>query len=222
MQGKAMKTKLNIEVNVARSDADRDAALQVLREVYVEDKQWLMDADEIFPQTDLAHKGITWLIVSVDKQPAGVLRILYELPVELYTQYDFKLLDANLDIEAFLSENKIAEIGRFAVLRRYRRRISVVMALINMAAAETMNRGFSHFVTDVFEGEINSPLKFHINVIGFKPIATHDVGEINCPNRRVTLILNLNETYRRLKKVNSRLYRNFRQSLDPAVAQQLP
>jgi hypothetical protein len=89
-----MKTKLNIDVNVARSDADRDAALQVLREVYVEDKRWLLDADEIFPQTDLAHKGITWLIVSVDKQPAGVLRILYELPVELYTQYDFKLLDA--------------------------------------------------------------------------------------------------------------------------------
>jgi len=44
-------------------------------------------------------------------------------------------------------------------------------------------------------------------VMGFVPVATHEVGELNCRSRRITLILDLREAYRRLRAKGSWLFR---------------
>jgi hypothetical protein len=36
-------------------------------------------------------------------------------------------------------------------------------------------------------------------VIGFHPVATHDVGELQSRSRRITLVLDLSAAYKRLK-----------------------
>jgi hypothetical protein len=65
----------------------------------------------------------------------------------------------------------------------------------------------SHVITDVFEDDPHSPLGFHTRVMGFRPVATHDHGELNCKSRRITLLLDLRATYRRLKARGNWIYR---------------
>ena len=83
----------------------------------------------------------------------------------------------------------------------------IAVALMKAACTETVRRGFTHYITDVFEGEAHSPYRFHTRVMGFKTVATHDVGELNCPNRRLTMILDLREAYNRLGTKSARLLR---------------
>ena len=68
-------------------------------------------------------------------------------------------------------------------------------------------RGYTHVITDVFEDDVHSPLGFHTRVMGFVPVATHDVGELNCTSRRITLVLDLKSSYRRLKARGNWVYR---------------
>jgi hypothetical protein len=58
-------------------------------------------------------------------------------------------------------------------------------------------------------------------VLGFEPIATHEMGEMDCLHRRVTLILNVREAYRRLRETKNRLYRFLAEGLSPGIRQQL-
>jgi len=60
----------------------------------------------------------------------GVLRVLYNPPLELYKEYGFEKLDNGLDVESFVKDHKIAEIGRFAVIPAYRSMMLVVAALM--------------------------------------------------------------------------------------------
>jgi hypothetical protein len=203
-----MLKKKKAHVLLATTPEIREDALKVIHEIYIKEKNWVQSVDEVFPEEDLTNSDLAWFVVYSEDKPAGILRIMYNLPVHLYKQYDFKLTVKGFDVETFLQHNKIAEIGRFAIIRRYQRRISVLSALMNAAAEHTLNRGYNHYVTDVFEGEINSPLNFHIRVLGFKPVATHDTGEINCANRRVTLILNIKDALERHERKNSRLWRD--------------
>ncbi|MDA7672167.1 GNAT family N-acetyltransferase [Verrucomicrobia bacterium] len=156
---------------------------------------------------DLERDDISWFVSQIKDEPVGVLRVMYNPPLELYKEYGFKQLDSGLDVEAFVNENKIAEIGRFAVLPEYRRYIVVVAALMRAASQETVEREYSHYVTDIFEGEKHSPYEFHTRVMGFKPVATHDVGELNCPNRRITMILDIHEAYNRIRKKQKWIFR---------------
>ncbi len=75
------------------------------------------------------------------------------------------------------------------------------------ATAETVARGYTHFVTDVFENDPHSPFGFHTRVMGFLPVATHDFGELRCDSRRITLVLDLRAAYKRLKTRGNWLYR---------------
>jgi hypothetical protein len=43
--------------------------------------------------------------------------------------------------------------------------------------------------------------------MGFLPVATHDVGELNTHHRRITLILDLRQAYWRLKTKKKKVYR---------------
>ena len=143
----------------------------------------------------------------MDGQPAGVLRVLYDPPLAEYAKYGFKLIDAAVSIEDFVGANRVAEIGRFAVLPRFRGKFMVAAALMRAATEETVARGFTHFVTDVFEDDPHSPFGFHTRVMGFHAVATHDVGELHSRSRRITLVLDLKACYQRLKLRRSWIFR---------------
>jgi Acetyltransferase (GNAT) family len=182
-----------------KDEAGRRRVVQVLRATYHREKRWIADAEAQVPPEDLRREDVSWFLASVRGRPAGVVRVLYDPPLAQYAQYGFTALVANLQVEDFIRAHRIAEIGRFAVKPRYRRRVMVAAALMRAAAADTVARGYSHYVTDVFEDDPHSPYGFHTRVMGFLPIATHEVGELHCSSRRITLLLDLKAAYQRLR-----------------------
>jgi len=199
----------SLGVRRVESAEDRDDAVEVLKATYLDEKRWVQTEDQMFPVDDLEREEISWFTCYRGEQPVGVVRVHYEPPIELYEKYGFSQIDPSLeiDVEAFVKNNRIAEIGRFAVIPEYRRFVVFAASLMKAASEETIRRGFSHYVTDVFEGEQHSPYDFHTRVMGFVPVATHEVGELDCPNRRITLILDLRQAYFRLKKSKNKIYR---------------
>ncbi|MEE4174008.1 MAG: GNAT family N-acetyltransferase [Xanthomonadales bacterium] len=202
---------MNRELSVKRVETpeDREDALAVLEATYLEEKRWVQTREQMFPADDLDREAISWFTCYRGAQPVGVVRVLYEPPIELYQEYGFAQIDPNLDVdvEAFVRNNRIAEIGRFAVVPEYRRFVVFAASLMRAASEETVRRGFSHYVTDVFEGEQHSPYDFHTRVMGFVPVATHEIGELNCNLRRITLILDLRQAYARLSRSKNKIYR---------------
>jgi ribosomal protein S18 acetylase RimI-like enzyme len=202
-----MRNDAGVTARRVADEADRRAVIEVLRATYHREKRWVTDPETQAPPDDLNKSAISWFIVHVDSHPAGVLRVLYDPPLAQYAKYGFKVLDPSVRVEEFVRQHRIAEIGRFAVLPRYRGRIMVAAALMRAAAEETVARGYTHFVTDVFEDNPHSPYGFHTRVMGFRPVATHDTGELHCRSRRITLVLDLKAAYRRLKARGSWLFR---------------
>jgi hypothetical protein len=195
----------------------RDAALEILRSTYKEEKGWVKNEETLLSESDLASRTIAWFLTSVNHKPAGVLRVLYDPSFAEYAAYDLKLRQSSFDVNEFLRNNKIAEIGRFAVVVEYRSEIKVVLHLMRAATEDTVRRGYSHYITDVFEGEEHSPYEFHTKVVGFQPVATHDTGEMNCNRRRITLVLNLREAYQRLRRNGNAFYRFITQGWDETM-----
>ena len=107
----------------------------------------------------------------------------------------------------FLKQHRIAEVGRFAVVAEHRGNMMLAAALMRAATEEMVVPGYTHVITDVFEDDPHSPLGFHTRVMGFRPVATHDRGELNCKSRRITLLLDLASSYRRLKARGNWIYR---------------
>ena len=203
-----MQSYDRIKVIHIRQESDRQAALEVLSAIYRDEKKWLQDPEAYFKRSDLSSKDVSWFAALIDGQPVGVVRILYKLPLDIYASYGIQKVDPTLDVEAFLRNHRIAEIGRFAVLGNQRRNPLVAAALMRSASQDTIERGYTHYVTDVFEGEKHSPYEFHTRVMGFQTVATHDHGELNCRNRRLTLVLDLRACYRRLKQGQSWFFRH--------------
>jgi hypothetical protein len=128
-----------------------------------------------------------------------VLRVLYNPPIEQYQKYGFTPIDGNFAVYDSIKSERIAEVGRFAVIPERRKGVAVVLSLMRAATRETVSRGYIQLVTDVFENDPHSPLRFHTRIIGFRPVATHDVGELNFKGRRVTLLLDIKIAYQTLK-----------------------
>jgi len=201
-----MQTKFNLEVSRVEDDWGRAQALSVMRATYRDEKRWIA-LDDSLVSRDEVHSGVvSWFVARLDQQPVGVLRVLYAPPLDLYAAYGFKPV-GTMDLDAFVRNNRIAEVGRFAVVPDQRRNFLVAVALMREACTETIQRGFSHYITDVFEGERHSPYEFHTRVMGFETVATHDVGELNCANRRITMVLDLRGAYRRLRAGKAWLFR---------------
>lgn len=188
-------------------EAGRLGAVSVLRDTYHREKQWVSDAEGQFPPGDLQRDNISWFVAKIKDEPAGVLRILYDPPLAEYAKYGFKLLDASVSVEDFLKSNRVAEIGRFAVRPEHRSKFIVAAALMRAATEETVRRGYTHFVTDVFEDDPHSPLGFHTRVMGFRAVATHDVGELQTKSRRITMVLDLKDCYQRLRERRNWFFR---------------
>lgn len=202
-----MSLKDRVSVIRVEDEAGRQQALSVMRAIYRDEKNWVRVDEKLVSASDVGNDGISWFVVRVDDLPVAVLRVLYNLPIEQYKSYGFKMVSSAFDLESFLRDNRIAEIGRFAVLPEYRKFIVIVGALMRAAVKETVERDFTHYITDVFEGEANSPYDFHSRVMGFQTVATHDTGELNCPCRRITMLLDLKEAYGRLKKEGGWIFR---------------
>jgi hypothetical protein len=198
-------------------EAGREMAIAVLRATYHREKQWVADAEQQIPVDDIGRDNISWFVVTRRGRPAGVVRVLYDPPLAQYAKYGLKGVDPELNVTAFLQENRVAEIGRFAVTRRYRRSIMVAAALMRAAAEDTIARGYTHYVTDVFEDDPHSPYGFHTRVMGFLPVATHDTGELRCESRRITLLLDLRTAYKRLKARGNWFYRYLTGTWDEAL-----
>ena len=211
------------QINVIRAStaADRELAVQVLQSTYVNEKHWIQDEEKFFPPSDLEAKDISWFVASNATQPIGVLRVMYNPPLELYKEYWMQALESGLDVEAFVKNNRIAEIGRFAVVPEFRKFIVVAAALMREASRETVANNFTHYVTDIFEGEVHSPYDFHTRVMGFQPVATHDVGELNCPNRRITMVLDLKSAYQRIQTKQKWIYRYLTKDWDESLHEKL-
>ncbi len=202
-------------------EAGRRRVIEVLAATYQREKRWVRDPEAQFPASDLASADISWFLVGTGRRAAGVLRVLYAPPVANYGAYGLKLLDDRIDVAAFLAANRIAEIGRFAVLPEYRGSMMVAAALMRAATEEAVRRGFTHFITDVFEDDPHSPYGFHTRVIGFHPVATHDIGELNSTSRRITLILDLKAAYNRLRRRGNWIYRYLTRRWDASLHERL-
>jgi hypothetical protein len=188
-------------------EAERRAALEVLGATYQTEKGWVSDPGHQFPVADLERPDIAWFLVRFEGRPAGVLRTLFDPPLLQYAKYGLQLIDPRVDVDAFLRRHRIAEVGRFAVTAEHRGNVMLAAALMRAATQEMVARGYTHVITDVFEDDPHSPLGFHTRVMGFRPVATHDQGELNCRSRRITLLLDLEWSYRRLKARGNWIYR---------------
>lgn len=198
------------QINVIRvsDESGRQQALEVMRAIYRDEKGWVQKDEKLISVDDLQNQAVSWFVVRDGENPIGVLRVLYEPPLDLYKEYGFKVVAKGLDLDAFIRNNRIAEIGRFAVLPTYRNNIRAVLALMNAASKDTVEREFTHYITDVFEGEQHSPYDFHSRVMGFEVVATHDTGELNCACRRITMLLDIKRGYRRLRESKSWVFRS--------------
>lgn len=202
-----MSLRERVTVVRVTDETARALARDVIATTYRDEKGWVGDADSQVPASDLEREDVSWFCATIDDIPVGVLRVLYDPPLELYAKYGFELVKEGIDVEAFIRSHRIAEVGRFAVRPEYRKFIVVVAALMRAASTETVKRGYTHYITDVFEDDPHSPLQFHTRVMGFEPVATHEVGELNSKSRRITLVLDLKASYQRLRRQGSWIYR---------------
>jgi Acetyltransferase (GNAT) family len=202
-----MRRGNQVRASRVTDEAGRRQVVEVLRATYQREKRWVKDPEQQAPPADLACDDIAWFVAYVRGRPAGVLRVHYAPPLAQYAAYGLKLIDPTVNVDEFIRRHRVAEIGRFAVLPRYRRQFLLAAALMRAATAETVARGFTHFVTDVFEDDPHSPYGFHTRVIGFHPVATHDVGELQSRSRRITLVLDLRAAYKRLKASGNLVFR---------------
>lgn len=210
-----------VRVDRVESRADREAALIVLRATYQTEKRWVELAESQIADADLSSDLVSWFLARRGGQPVGVLRVHYAPPVHQYRAYDLHLLKPGMDVDAFIRVARLAEIGRFAIVPEQRRNSLVAVALMRAATRETVERGYTHYITDVFENDPHSPYGFHTRVMGFDPIATHERGELHCASRRITLILDLKAAYHRLRQRKAWMFRALTADWDEGLHRRL-
>ncbi|MDX2204286.1 MAG: hypothetical protein NW223_16155 [Hyphomicrobiaceae bacterium] len=216
-----MTTSLRIRARRVETEADRLKALEILKVTYQEEKAWVADAQSQFPARDLDRADVSWFIATSRDEPLGVLRVLYDPPVAQYLSYGLSPIDVDLRIEDMIRNERIAEIGRFAVRPNLRSHLLVASRLMGAATREIVSRQYTQLITDVFEADRHSPFGFHTRVIGFKPIATHEIGELLYKGRRITLVLDIKAAYQRLKARGNWFFRNMTHGWTETMHKQL-
>lgn len=202
----------DVTVTKVLTPETRARALQVIEEVYLNEKQWIREARTEISEDIAERDDQSWFLVSVDGEPAGAIRLVYDPPLELPAEYGVTL-EAGVDIADLRRGNRFVDIGRFMILPRFRRNIRVVLRLMRAASAEVVERGYSHFLTDVFESDPHSPLRFHTQILGFERIGTHRVGELACTSVRIILILDIARAFRRLKRRQNKIWKELAEGL---------
>ena len=207
------------------SSADREKALAVVEAVYRREKRWIADAaaeisPDALPAGSTEEGGLagrrSWFLVTVDGRPAGVIRLVYDPPLELPAELDVTL-EPDVDLGKLQRHGRFVDIGRFMIVPRYRRNIRVVLRLMREAIVEVVERGYTHFLTSVFADDPHSPLGFHTRVLGFERIGSHRTGELACASVRILLILDIARAYRRLRQRRNRLWKDLGESMRQAM-----
>ncbi len=202
-----MYDESRVAAHQVTQDEDRRRVVELLADIYHREKQWVNDPETQFPPGDLERSDLAWFLVTFADRGAGALRVRYDPPYAQYLSYELKLIDPTLRVEEFIQSHRIAEVGRFAVRPEFRGQFIVAAALMRAATDAVIAREYTHLVTDVFEDDPHTPYGFHTRVIGFCPVATHEVGELNCRSRRITLVLDISRAYERLRTRRHWLYR---------------
>lgn len=198
------------------STAERTDALSVVAAVYQHEKRWLADVEAEIPADPEARRDCSWFLARVEDEPAGVIRLVYDPALTLPADFGVTW-EPGIDLEALQRGGRFVDIGRFMILPRYRRNLRVVMRLMRVAILEVLDRGYTHFLTDVFADDPHSPLGFHTRVLGFERLGTHARGELACTSDRVLLVLDIARGYQRLKASENRVFRE----LGEAVGERL-
>jgi hypothetical protein len=103
------------------TELDRQRALAVMRATYQREKGWVHDVEPMFPVEDMRRGDVSWFIATRRNEPIGVLRVLYNPPIELYQKYGLTPIDGNLAVYDLIKSQRIAEVGRFAVIPERRK-----------------------------------------------------------------------------------------------------
>lgn len=183
----------------------RSQALHVIEGVYRREKNWIAAAETEIPDQLDPVGPYSWFLATVNGQAAGVLRLFYDPPLELPAAFQVSLRQ-DVDLKKMGQNGRFVEIGRFMILPEYRAKMLVAMRLMGIAVQEVVERNYTHFITDVFQGEPHSPLQFHTRILGFEIIGSHLQGELNCSLTRIILTLDILKAYRRLRDKKNRLY----------------
>jgi hypothetical protein len=189
------------------TDHDRKLGLAVIEAVYLQEKRWIRDASSEIPADLTERQDQSWFLVTADGEPAGVIRLVYDPALEMPAELGVEL-EAGVDIQRLQKHGRFVDIGRFMIVPRYRRSFRIALRLMRAAILEVVSRGYTHFLTDVFEDDPHSPYQFHTRVLGFERIGTHRHGELACASRRIILILDIARAYRRLQKQENKIFRD--------------
>jgi hypothetical protein len=216
-----MRVRSVIAARRVASSADREKALAVIEAVYRREKQWIHDAGAEIPPDAGSISDRSWFLVTVNGRPAGVIRLVYDPPLELPAELDVTL-EPDVDIEVVKRRGRFVDIGRFMIVPRYRRNVRVVLRLMRAAIVEVVERGYTHFVTAVFADDPHSPLGFHTRVLGFERIGSHRTGELACASVRTLLVLDIARAYLRLKRRRNRVWKELGRSVRKVMEGRLP
>ena len=197
----------NVVAHRVADERGRQQVVAILGAIYQREKNWVSEPDSQFPLADVGRADTAWFLAQAGGQAAGVVRVLYDPPLAVYAHYGFQVIDPAIRVEDFIGRHGLAEVGRFAVLPDSRRQIMVAATLMRAVTIDSLERGITHLITDVFEDDAHSPYGFHTRVLGFHPVATHDAGELNSRSRRITLLLDIPAAYKRLRSRNAWFYR---------------
>ncbi len=204
-----------ITVMKLRTPIDRRDAAMVMEQVFVREKQWIDGVCDQLP-ADLDDSRESWFLARVAGRPAGVMRLLYDPSFALPDAFQVRL-EPGVDLERVQASGRFAEIGRFMILPKYRRQYLVALRLMRSATTEVVERGYTHFITDVFEGEQHSPYNFHTRVLGFEVIGRHLFGELNCSSTRIILTLDILKLYNRIKDSRNRIHQELSEGIRAVI-----
>lgn len=196
-----------IETCKVIDDRTRSQAFRVIERVYHQEKNWVHAVEREIPADIAESTRYSWFLATVNDSPAGVIRLAYDPPMELPPEYQVTL-KKEIDLQDLARRGKFVDIGRFMILPEYRRKFLVAIRLMRIAVQEVIERNYTHFITDVFEGEPHSPLNFHTRILGFEIIGSHLHGELNCSLTRIILSMDILKAYHGMKRRRKRLYAN--------------
>ncbi|WLT31107.1 hypothetical protein [Geothrix sp. PMB-07] len=216
-----MGTSHRIQVVKVRTQRDVRDAARVLEDVFQREKGWIQSAEHQIP-TDIAQNPkVSWFLARAGGLPVGLLRLVYDPALELPPEC-LPTFEAGVDLQAMAASGRFVEIGRFMIRQEYRRDVTIALRLMRKAAREVVERDYTHFLTDVFENEPNSPFHFHTRILGFEVVGRHVHGELHCNYTRIILVLNILKAYKKFRQSKSAVYatitRGFRRLMNRKLA----
>ncbi|TNJ36087.1 GNAT family N-acetyltransferase [Prosthecochloris vibrioformis] len=210
----------HVTVEKILSTEAREDAVMIMEEVFSREKRWIEGAASQVPETFGEHDCFSWFLARVEGEPAGLLRLWYDPPLEMPEEYEVTL-EQGIDVEQLKAAGRYVEIGRFMILRKFRRNHRVALRLMSRAVREVLERDYTHFITDVFEDDPHSPLNFHTRVLGFEVIGRHLFGDLHCSSARIILTLDILKVYGRIRNNRSRIYRELTEGMTSLLERKL-